>query len=112
MIEEIEATIKPLVEKNSNSVAVEYNTEISTMNADITKIRQILLNLLSNASKFTKEGLITIKVEDSKNIENAIDFVVVDTGIGMTQAQVDKVFQPFTQADEKQPENLVVPDWA
>ena len=101
VIEEIEATIKPLVEKNSNSVAVEYNTEISTMNADITKIRQILLNLLSNASKFTKEGLITIKIEDSKNIENAIDFVVVDTGIGMTQAQVDKVFQPFTQADEK-----------
>ena len=45
VIEEIEATIKPLVEKNSNSVVVEYNTEISTMNADITKIRQILLNL-------------------------------------------------------------------
>ena len=101
VIKEIEATIKPLVEKNSNSVAVEYNTEISTMNADITKIRQILLNLLSNASKFTKEGLITIRIEDSKNIENAIDFVVIDTGIGMTQAQVDKVFQPFTQADEK-----------
>ena len=101
VIDEIEATIKPLVEKNSNSVVVDYNTDIVTMNADITKIRQILLNLLSNASKFTKEGQITIKVEDSKSIDNAIDFVVTDTGIGMTQAQVDKVFQPFTQADEK-----------
>ena len=101
VIEEIEATIKPLVEKNSNTVVVEYNTDVNAMNADITKIRQILLNLLSNASKFTKEGQITIKVEDSKSIDDAIDFVVTDTGIGMTQAQVDKVFQPFTQADEK-----------
>ena len=101
VIDEIEATIKPLVEKNSHSVVVDYKTDIITMNADITKIRQILLNLLSNASKFTKEGQITIKVEDSKSIDDAIDFVVTDTGIGMTQAQVDKVFQPFTQADEK-----------
>ncbi|MBL51975.1 MAG: hypothetical protein CMG57_08475 [Candidatus Marinimicrobia bacterium] len=101
VIDEIEATIKPLVEKNSNTIIVDYKTEITTMKADITKIRQILLNLLSNASKFTKEGNITIGIKNSTSINDAIDFVVSDTGIGMTKAQVSKVFQPFTQADEK-----------
>ena len=101
VVDEIEATIKPLVEKNNNTVVVDYMTKVSTMNADITKIRQILLNLLSNASKFTKDGKITIEVNNSIHIENAIDFIVKDTGIGMSEAQVSKVFQPFTQADEK-----------
>ena len=71
------------------------------MNADITKIRQILLNLLSNSAKFTKEGTISISIEDSKSQNDAIDFIISDTGIGMTKDQVEKVFKPFTQADEK-----------
>tara|TARA_B100000073_G_scaffold151731_1_gene125174 strand:- start:16 stop:4962 length:4947 start_codon:yes stop_codon:yes gene_type:complete len=101
IIEEVEATIKPLVEKNGNKLVVEYETEIEKISADLTKMRQILLNLLSNSAKFTKDGTITISVISSKVKEHAVDFNISDTGIGMTPDQVDKVFKPFTQADEK-----------
>ena len=101
VIDEIESTIKPLVEKNSNILKIEYNTKAQKMSADVTKIRQILLNLLSNSAKFTKEGTISISVDDSKSQNDVIDFIISDTGIGMTKDQVDKVFKPFTQADEK-----------
>ena len=101
VIDEIESTIKPLVEKNNNELKIDYNSDSKTMTADVTKIRQILLNLLSNSSKFTKEGTITIGVTDSKAQDQSIDFTIADTGIGMTPEQVDKVFKPFTQADEK-----------
>ena len=98
---EIEATIKPLVEKNSNTFNLEYNTKVQNMKADVTKVRQILLNLLSNSSKFTKDGDIKVYVKDSGKIENGVEFIIEDTGIGMSDSQVEKVFQPFTQADEK-----------
>ena len=98
---EIEATIKPLVEKNSNTFNLEYNTKVKNMKADVTKVRQILLNLLSNSSKFTKDGDIKVYVKDSGKIENGVEFIIEDTGIGMSNSQVEKVFQPFTQADEK-----------
>ena len=101
IIEEVEATIKPLVEKNGNKLVVEYETDIEKISADLTKMRQILLNLLSNSAKFTKDGTITISVISSKVNEHAVDFNISDTGIGMTPDQVDKVFKPFTQADEK-----------
>ena len=101
IVGEIESTIKPLVNKNKNTLKVHYNTKIENMTADVTKIRQILLNLLSNSAKFTKEGTISITVDDSKLQNAAIDFIISDTGIGMTAEQVDKVFKPFTQADEK-----------
>ena len=101
VISEIESTIKPLIEKNKNSLKIEYVSNEKTMKADVTKVRQILLNLLSNSAKFTKEGEISITVSNSESLENAIDFTVADTGIGMTPDQVEKVFKPFTQADEK-----------
>ena len=101
VIKEIESTIKPLIEKNKNSLKIDYQSNEKTMKADVTKVRQILLNLLSNSAKFTKEGDISIKVLSSERIENAIDFIVADTGIGMNPEQVEKVFKPFTQADEK-----------
>ena len=101
IIEEVESTIKPLVKKNGNKLIVEYKTDIEKISADLTKIRQILLNLLSNSAKFTKDGTITISVVNSKVNEHAVDFNISDTGIGMTPDQVDKVFKPFTQADEK-----------
>jgi len=101
VLKEIESTIKPLVEKNNNSLVVHYETDHKSMSADITKIRQILLNLLSNASKFTKDGEISIRVSNSTSLDQAINFEVSDTGIGMSDEQVDKVFKPFTQADEK-----------
>jgi len=70
------------------------------MHADLTKLRQGLFNLLSNACKFTENGLITFSVSiDQLDGRDWVSFEVTDTGIGMTQDQVDKVFEAFTQAD-------------
>ena len=101
VMHEIESTIKPLVEKNNNTLTIECDSNLKTMTADITKIRQIMLNLLSNSSKFTNDGAISIHVSNSASMDNAVDFIIADTGIGMSAEQVDKVFKPFTQADEK-----------
>ena len=101
VLKEVSATIIPLVEKNNNSLNLTINTETKSISADITKIRQILLNLLSNATKFTNEGEIDITVDDNPENTLLLDFKVSDSGIGMTPEQVDKVFKPFTQADEK-----------
>ncbi|TAF50833.1 MAG: response regulator [Oscillatoriales cyanobacterium] len=116
LIESAVETARPLVEKNGNAVEVYCPENLDTMHADMTKVRQVLLNLLSNAAKFTKNGKIAIGVERITNeqlrmknqeesaqilISNSefLSFRVTDTGIGMTQEQLQRVFQPFTQAD-------------
>jgi PAS domain S-box-containing protein len=116
LIESAVATARPLVEKNGNTVEVNCRDNLDTMHADMTKVRQVLLNLLSNAAKFTQNGKIAIGVERIKNeqlkminqeessqilISNSefLSFRVADTGIGMTKEQLQRVFQPFTQAD-------------
>ncbi len=114
LIIEVQATVQPLVEKNSNKLIVHCPDDLEVMHADITKIRQTLFNLLSNASKFTKEGTITLAVErdesgrmrDEKENPSLIPhpsalilFTVSDTGIGMSEEQVSRLFQAFTQAD-------------
>ena len=78
------ATITPLVEKNNNTLNLSINTDTKSISADITKIRQILLNLLSNATKFTNEGEIGITVDDNPDNQSLIDFQISDSGIGMT----------------------------
>ena len=101
VLKEVISTITPLVEKNKNILKLSINTMTKEISADLTKIRQIMLNLLSNATKFTKEGEIYIIVDDNHDNNLLLDFKVSDSGIGMTQEQIDKVFKPFTQADEK-----------
>jgi signal transduction histidine kinase len=100
MIEGLVDTIAPLVQKNGNAIAVNYGEDVGTMVADQMKTRQILLNLLSNATKFTRDGSIAVDVHH-RPIDGvpAIEFVVTDTGVGMTLAQTQKVFDAFTQAD-------------
>src|SRR5262249_52032575 len=99
LIEDVATTIQPLIEKNSNQLEVSKTTDLGTMYADITKVRQVLFNLLSNAAKFTKQGAVRLKVEREAGINARVFFRVSDTGIGMTQDQMDKLFQAFTQAD-------------
>jgi signal transduction histidine kinase/CheY-like chemotaxis protein len=100
MLEETAATAKPLVEKNGNSLELKHADDIGVIRADLTRLRQILLNLLSNASKFTQEGTITIEAERTeRDGRDTICFSVIDTGIGMSPEQLQKVFDPFTQAD-------------
>ncbi|MEB3310278.1 MAG: response regulator, partial [Snowella sp.] len=100
ILTEIVATIQPLIEKNNNTLIVNYPPEIGTMFADVTKIRQSLFNLISNASKFTQKGTITLTVNRYlKNDQDWVSFQIQDTGIGMTPEQLGKLFKAFSQAD-------------
>jgi PAS domain S-box-containing protein len=96
LVADVQATVQPLIEKNGNTLLLDCPTTLGTMYADLTKLRQNLLNLLSNASKFTDKGTITLKIESTNH---QIIFEVTDSGIGMTPAQVARLFQPFSQAD-------------
>ena len=100
LINDVVATINPLVAKNSNNLKINCAENLGIMHADLTKVRQSLFNLLSNASKFTENGTITLTVS-RQNIDEKdwIQFQVSDTGIGMTPEQMGKLFQAFTQAD-------------
>jgi PAS domain S-box-containing protein len=102
LIAEVESTIRPLIEKNNNTLVVQRGENLGTMRADLTKVRQTLFNLLSNAAKFTENGTITLSVARNGEIGQAlptITFQVSDTGIGMTPEQSARLFQAFTQAD-------------
>jgi Signal transduction histidine kinase len=98
MLDDVVSTVQPLLEKNSNRLVVDAPADPGRMTADITKVRQTLFNLLSNASKFTEKGSITVAIRRSEN-DARIEFVVTDTGIGMTPEQMGRLFQAFTQAD-------------
>ena len=99
LIEDVVKTIKPLAAKSGNRVAIHCAGEIGTMHADQMRLRQALLNLMSNANKFTESGTITIDARHGQ--ENGRDWItlaVADTGIGMTPEQMGKLFQEFSQA--------------
>ncbi|HEX2862747.1 MAG TPA: response regulator, partial [Lacunisphaera sp.] len=98
IVNEVIATAQPLVAKKGNSLAIDCPADIGIMHADATKLRQMLLNLLSNASKFTEKGTITLKVRRLSDDDN-IELAVIDTGIGMTPEQLSRLFQAFSQAD-------------
>ncbi|MFK5971433.1 MAG: ATP-binding protein [Candidatus Marithrix sp.] len=100
MITEVVSMIQPAIQKNSNELIVKHDNDLGTMHSDITKIRQCLFNLLSNSSKFTESGQINLTAKrEIKDDEDWLIFQVSDTGIGMTEEQMSKVFQAFTQAD-------------
>ena len=99
LIEEIVTTLHPAAEKNANRIMVNVAENLGCMHADVTKVRQILFNLISNACKFTDHGTITLDVERQTGETDAIVFRVTDTGIGMTPEQQWKLFQDFAQAD-------------
>jgi signal transduction histidine kinase/CheY-like chemotaxis protein len=100
LLEEILSTVKPLIQKKGNTLVVEAGDTAGMMRTDVTKVRQVLLNLLSNAAKFTENGTIILRVErfEDSGGERLV-FHVSDEGIGMTPEQVGKLFQPFTQVD-------------
>ena len=105
LINNVVSTVKPAVEKNGNSLELDYLRELGTMYADQTRVRQVLLNLLSNAAKFTTNGKVTLAIRRDKEHLlpyvplGMITFIVADTGIGMTESQQEQLFQPFTQGD-------------
>jgi signal transduction histidine kinase len=101
-IEEVTTTVRPLVEKNDNRLDVRCDDDLGTMHSDPTKVRQMLLNLLSNASKFTDGGTITLEAMRRPGANSGSDiflFKVSDSGIGMTPEQMKKLFEAFSQAE-------------
>jgi CheY-like chemotaxis protein len=96
LLNEVAATVQPMINKNGNQLTLEVAPEIGAMRADVTKVRQALFNLLSNASKFTDKGSITLRAR--RQGANLV-FDVIDSGIGMTAEQVGRLFQAFAQAD-------------
>jgi len=100
MVAEVGDTAKPLINKNHNQFEVVVADDIGEMTADLTKVRQTLFNLLSNAAKFTENGTITLSVTNEVDDDNDwLYFAVTDTGIGMDTQQMQEVFKEFTQAD-------------
>ncbi len=118
LIQDVVTTVEPLMGANGNAVWVDYPPKIRMMTADATKVRQMLLNLLGNAAKFTKNGKITLEVRMINPAEDTgeqvilnysqirdskftwILFKVKDTGIGMSDQQIAELFQPFVQGDD------------
>jgi two-component system NtrC family sensor kinase len=99
LIDEVIGTAAQLAEKNQNRLVVEAQENLGTLNADSMRLKQILLNLLSNACKFTKEGEVALRVRKVADGRDWVELAVADNGIGMTAEQQAKLFQDFTQAD-------------
>ena len=100
MVQDVVTTMQTLVEKNSNSLEIDCPDSVGSIHAGTTKIRQCLFNLIGNASKFTEQGTISLKV--SRGIAEGqewINFAVSDTGIGMNEEQMGRLFEAFAQAE-------------
>ncbi len=99
LIDEVIGTAGQLAEKNQNRLIIEAQENLGALNADSMRLKQILLNLLSNACKFTKEGEVALRVRKVADGRDWVELAVADTGIGLTAKQQAKLFQEFTQAD-------------
>ena len=100
LVEELATTVQLLADKNGNRLTVHLPNDFGTMQVDLTRVRQIVLNLLSNACKFTEGGEVRLTVDrQATGGRDWVLFAVADTGVGMTQEQQTKVFQEFSQAD-------------
>ena len=100
MVQDVATTMKTLVEKNSNTLEIDCPDSVGSIHADTTKIRQCLFNLIGNSSKFTEQGTISLTVSRvTEDGQDWINFAVADTGIGMTEEQMGRLFEAFAQAE-------------
>jgi signal transduction histidine kinase/CheY-like chemotaxis protein len=99
LLRDVVTTAQPLIEKNSNTIEIDVADDLGSMYSDSTKLRQILLNLLSNAGKFTDHGHIILRAKRESNTTDWVSISVTDTGIGISAEQLDRLFAEFTQAD-------------
>ena len=100
LVKDVASTTQHLAEANGNQLVIECSDDIGGMNSDITRVRQIVFNLVSNACKFTEHGSVNISArKELLDSEEFLKIEVRDTGIGMTEEQMDKLFSSFTQAD-------------
>jgi GAF domain-containing protein len=106
LLEEVVGTARQLAEQNKNRLVVDAEENLGTLAVDPMRLRQILLNLLSNACKFTKAGEVKLAARKVSNGSTFVEFVVSDTGIGMTAEQQAKLFEEFAQADASTAQNF------
>ncbi len=101
LVDDVVITSRPLMEKNDNVLEVNCPQDIGPMYADLTRVRQVLLNLLSNAAKFTQKGRVSLTAARIQRSDGSdwVRFDVADTGIGMRYEQLQSLFEPFSQAD-------------
>jgi signal transduction histidine kinase/CheY-like chemotaxis protein len=100
LLKDVVTTARPLIERNQNSIEIDLSDDLGIMHSDSTKLRQILLNLLSNAGKFTDHGHITVRAtRESSASDEWMCISVTDTGIGISAEQIERLFAEFTQAD-------------
>jgi CheY-like chemotaxis protein len=106
MLADVVSTVTPLVEKNSNTLEVDFADDLGSVRADLTKLRQALFNLLSNASKFTSHGVVSLAARRERSPEgDGIVLSVRDSGIGIAADKINLLFQEFTQADDSTTRN-------
>jgi signal transduction histidine kinase/DNA-binding response OmpR family regulator len=108
LVEEVRVMVQPLIEKNGNRLAIDCPPGIGAMRTDSTKIKQSLINLLSNAAKFTEKGEVglTVARQDIADGRSHVAFKVSDSGIGMTEEQIGRLFEAFAQADSSTTRNF------
>ena len=100
LVDEVTSTVRPMMERSANTLVVRAEGDLGQMRADASKVRQSLLNLLSNSAKFTEAGTVTLEVRRSETESGPwIGMAVTDTGIGLSPDQLAQLFQPFTQVD-------------
>jgi signal transduction histidine kinase len=99
LIDEVVGTARQLAEQNKNRLVIEAQDNLGILTVDPMRLRQILLNLLSNACKFTKQGDVTLRARRVADGRHWVELAVADSGIGMTADQLAKLFQEFSQAD-------------
>ena len=100
MIDDIATTVETPIKKNNNTLQIEKGANLGSIHADMTKIRQMMFNLISNAAKFTEQGTITLSAHrEATDDGDRITFAVADAGIGVAAEKIDKLFEEFTQAD-------------
>lgn len=97
LIDDVRAAVESVIVKNGNTFTVDIDDKVKTLYGDELKVRQMLVNLLGNAAKFTKNGTVSLTVRSENN---GVSFVVSDTGIGIKEAELERLFEAFTQSEE------------
>jgi PAS domain S-box-containing protein len=108
LVDEVKTIVEPMVKKNNNKLVIDCPPDIGSLQTDLTKLKQSIINLLSNAAKFTKEGSVTLRLSRQQDEAGTpwVKFEVSDSGIGMTEEQMGRLFQAFTQADSSTTRNF------
>ena len=107
LVDEVKTIVEPMMKKNGNTLVVDCPQDIGSLQTDLTKLKQSIINLLSNAAKFTKNGTVTLRLaRETRDGAPWVKFEVIDSGIGMTDEQMGRLFQAFTQADSSTTRNF------